>query len=87
MASSLDLSTPETTRRFLRICLTGRVKRTPAKLAEIIGIREWLRTPVHEHAPHLAPLHAEAERLRLEAARARQAYVDALTTWINTEPT
>lgn len=83
--SALDLSTPESTRAFLRICIGGRVKRTPAKLAEIIGMREWLRAPLHEHASHLAPLHDEAERLRLAADRARRAYITALTEWIDTE--
>ena len=84
--SGLDLSTPDSTRAFLRICLNGRIKRTPAKLAQILDMREWLREPTHQHAPHLAPLHAEAERLRLAANRAQAAYVRAMAEWVGEDP-
>lgn len=83
--AALDLSTPESTRAFLHMCLHGRIKRTPEKQVRIMP--DWLRGPLHEYAPHLAELHAEAERLRLAADRAQAAYVRAMAQWINTEPT
>jgi hypothetical protein len=76
-----DLGTPEKTREFLALCLdpAARRPRTPAKLARIMP--DWLRTALHGHAPHLATLHDEANRLEADAAHARTAYVKAMKAW------
>ncbi|MEW2302027.1 hypothetical protein AB0958_18975 [Streptomyces sp. NPDC006655] len=82
-----ELNTPEEIRDFLRLCLNppGRGARTPAQLAQIMP--DWVRGPLHEHAPHLAALRAEAERLDEAAARAHRAHAAALAKWIEgTEP-
>ncbi|MEY9842489.1 hypothetical protein [Streptacidiphilus sp. EB103A] len=90
--TGVDLSTEAAVRAFLDICLHGRIKRTPAKLASTMA--HWLRDPLHEHAPHLVPLHERAQRLRREAeaaqrahAAAQHAYTAALTRWITTPNT
>lgn len=82
-----DLNTPEEIRDFLRLCLKPHPRgRTPEKLAQIMP--DWTRGPLHEHAPHLAALHAEAERFDAAAARAHRAYARALKEWIeDVEPT
>lgn len=71
-----DLNTPEEAREFLRLCLTPHRgdPRTAEQLAKILP--GWVRERLHVHAPHLADLHAAAER-------ARAAYVDAMTAWID----
>lgn len=77
-----DLSTPEATREFLRLCLNppARGPRTPAKLVEIMPA--WLRAALDGHAPELAVLHADTVRLEKAAARARAVEVTALEQWV-----
>ncbi|GHA94164.1 hypothetical protein [Streptomyces chryseus] len=77
-----DLNTPEDTRSFLALCLDPGygVKRTVNKLADVMP--PWLRERVDQHAPHLAQLHAEADRLQAAADEARAAYAAALGDWI-----
>ncbi|MEU2426950.1 hypothetical protein ABZ619_39060 [Streptomyces sp. NPDC007851] len=77
-----ELNTPEEIRDFLRLCLNppGRAPRTPANLAQVMP--DWLYGPLHEHAPHLAALRAETERLDEAAARAHRAHAAALARWI-----
>ncbi|MEU0275950.1 hypothetical protein [Streptomyces sp. NPDC006307] len=78
-----DLTTREDVRSFLALCLNPGygVQRTVAKLADVMP--PWLRERLDHHAPHLAQLHAEADRLQAQADQARTAYTDALAAWIN----
>lgn len=78
----LDLGTAAQIRDFLRLCLTpqGRVSRTHGQLAKVMP--DWLRGPLHTHAPHLADLQAAAARLERQAVKARSAYVEAMRAWI-----
>ncbi|MFE3378790.1 hypothetical protein [Streptomyces anulatus] len=80
----LDLSTPDRTRQFLALCLDpglGRKTRTLTELADVIP--PWLADKVDVHAPHLAQLRTEADRLRADAAAAQAAYTTALGAWID----
>ncbi|MFF0092765.1 hypothetical protein ACFYSF_22770 [Streptomyces canus] len=85
MTDSMDLSSKNTVREFLRLCLDPGhgVKRTPAQLAEVMP--GALRDAVTRFAPHLAELLDEATRKEKEARRARRAYVDAFSAWINAD--
>ncbi|MFE4329683.1 hypothetical protein ACFRQM_09525 [Streptomyces sp. NPDC056831] len=71
-------------RTFLALCLNPGhgIKRTPAKLAEAMPVA--LRDRMETHAPQLAHLRVEAERLEAAADQARQAHATALEQWIKT---
>jgi hypothetical protein len=81
--STVQLTTAEEVRAFLRLCLDpgpGRPKRTVAQLAEIMP--GWVAGPLHEHAPHLARLGAAVDQAEAAAAAARTALAEALGAWI-----
>ncbi|MCY0957676.1 hypothetical protein [Streptomyces sp. H27-H5] len=79
----LRLDTAAQARAFLALCLdpgSGRAGRT---LPELVAIMPpWLQGQVDTHAPHLADLRAEADRLKTAATAAQTAYAEALGTWI-----
>jgi len=79
-------ATEDEIRAFLVMCLTpkGREPRTPQALAEILPVP--LRANLHGKAPHLARLHAAAQRAKAEAAITADAYAGALAAWIANDP-
>jgi hypothetical protein len=82
----MDLSSAESVRAFLALCLNPRPghERSPAELARI------LPGPVAEavalYAPALAPLQLESASRQEAARRAEDAYADAFAAWIRDEP-
>lgn len=76
----MDLTTPYGLRAFLVICLDGRRKRTPAKLAATMP--DWMAGALQEHAPEVAAARDAAHDAQLAADRAQRAYVRKLEAWI-----
>ncbi|MFE5037096.1 hypothetical protein [Streptomyces sp. NPDC056683] len=85
--ASIPLDTPDDVRAFLRACLhrDGRTPNTPRSLHLVMP--EWLRTALHAHAPHLATLLADANRLHNAENAAHDTYARALAEWIEDAPT
>ncbi|MFM9590771.1 hypothetical protein ACKI16_29715 [Streptomyces scabiei] len=69
-------------RDFLRLCLEPRPGHTrpPEALAQILP--GPLRENLHQHAPNLSELRADAERAALEAGQTADRYAGALAAWI-----
>lgn len=81
------LDTPEDVRGFLRDCLQreDRKPNTPRSLHLVMP--NWLRTALHAHAPNLASLLADADRLHDAENAVHDAYAQALAEWIEDAPT
>ncbi|WP_327415458.1 hypothetical protein [Streptomyces sp. NBC_01233] len=80
----LELHTAAQARAFLGLCLDpgpGRHTRTLDDLVRIMP--PWLQDQVDGHAPHLAELRAEADRLQAALTEAQTVYATALGAWIN----
>jgi hypothetical protein len=84
--AGISLDTPDDVRAFLRGCLhrEGRQPNTPRSLHLVMP--EWLRTALHAHAPHLAPLLADAHQLHDAENRAHNTYAAAMAEWIADTP-
>jgi hypothetical protein len=84
--AGVPLDTPEDVRTFLRNCLAreGRRPNTPRSLHLVMP--DWLRNALHAHAPHLAALLADADRLHAAENAAHDAYAEALAAWIEDTP-
>jgi hypothetical protein len=88
----MDLTTSTGTREFLLLCLDGRRKRTPLRLAKILlELQPQQADAVDTHAPDLAVLRQQVEEARKAAAKAKsaheqaqRAYATALESWIRT---
>jgi hypothetical protein len=85
--ASIPLDTPDDVRSFLRDCLhrEGRTPNTPRSLHMVMP--KWLRIALHTHAPHLATLLADADRLHDAENAAHDTYAQALAEWIEDAPT
>jgi hypothetical protein len=85
--AGVTLDTPEDVRAFLRDCLErdGRPPNTPRSLHMVMP--DWLRTALHAHAPHLATLLADADRLHAAENAVHDTYGQALAEWIADAPT
>ncbi|MFC8447629.1 hypothetical protein [Kitasatospora sp. NPDC057223] len=81
----MDLTTPQGLRGLLVLCLDGRRKRTPAKLASVMP--PYMVKALQEHAPDVAAARAAARQAQLAADRAQRAYVKKLEAWIRTPGT
>jgi hypothetical protein len=85
--ASIPLDTPDDVRAFLRDCLhrDGRTPNTPRSLHMVMP--NWLRIALHAHAPHLAALLADANRLHDAENAVHDTYAHALADWIADVPT
>jgi hypothetical protein len=81
----MDLTTPQGLRDFLTLCLDGRRKRTPAKLASVMPT--YMVDALQEHAPDVTAARDAAHQAQLAADRAQRAYVKKLEAWIRTDST
>jgi hypothetical protein len=88
--STVDLSTPESTRAFLALCLNppGREGRTLDQLAKVLPA--WVMTELRVHAPELGRLRDELTKAEAEtraaqrrASQRRAAFAKALDAWIS----
>ncbi|MFH8577185.1 hypothetical protein [Streptomyces zaomyceticus] len=80
----LRLETAAQARAFLDLCLDpgpGRHTRTLDDLVRIMP--PWLQDQIDDHAPHVAELRAEADRLQAALTDAQGAYATALGAWIH----
>jgi hypothetical protein len=84
--ASIPLDTADDVRAFLRNCLAreGRRPNTPRSLHLVMP--DWLRNALHAHAPHLATLLADADRLHAAENALHDAYGRALGDWIADAP-
>lgn len=81
-----NFTTAEEIRAFLALCLNPGygIKRTPAKLAEVMPLE--LRNRLETYVPQLTDLREEAERLEAAADQARRAHATALEAWVKAPP-